>query len=79
MTEISQSCIDVSISLAPVGSTGGLLNALDDQVGVLTDLNDLSLSPPPTNPVTSSQKRYVAEYSINRKCIQGSAFDQLFG
>ena len=30
-TKLSPSCIDVSIYLAPVGSTGGLLNANNDE------------------------------------------------
>ncbi len=73
VTQITQSCIDVSILVAPVGSTGGLLNALNDQVGSLTNLNDL------TGPGVQIEKRFIASYSINRKCLQGTAFDKLFG
>ena len=73
ITDISQSCIDVSILLAPVGSTGGLLNALDDQIGALVDLNGTFSS------TSALQRRYIASYSINKKCIQGTAFDQIFG
>lgn len=73
MTDISQSCIDISILLAPIGSSGGLLNALDDQVGALIDVNGTLTT------VTTTTKRYYASYSINKKCLQGTTFDMIFG
>lgn len=75
VTNTSQSCIDVSILVAPIGSTGGLVNALDDNVGVLIDLNGNTT----TTNSTQANKKYIASYSINRKCIQGTAFDTIFG
>lgn len=75
ITDTSQSCIDVSIFQAPIGSTGGLLNALTDQTGVLTDLNASS----PSSNATGLARKSLKSYSINSKCIQGTAFDELFG
>lgn len=40
ITSISSSCIDISIFQAPIGTTGGLLNAFTDQTGLLTNLSN---------------------------------------
>lgn len=75
-TFLSQSCLDISIFQAPIGSTGGLLNAISDQTGTL-DLNfttTVNASGAGTLP-----RQTLRSYSINSKCIQGTAFDSLFG
>lgn len=77
-TSLSQSCLDISIFQAPIGSTGGLLNALTDQTGTLLDLNG-TVSGGPATGAGALQRKTLTSYSINSKCIQGTAFDELFG
>lgn len=77
-TFLSQSCLDISIFQAPIGSTGGLLNALNDPTSTLLDLNGTT-SGGTTAGVPTLQRRTLTSYSINSKCIQGTAFDTLFG
>jgi len=66
---LTPSCVDISIFLPPVGSTGGLLNTIiDNSDGLFIDENgDLII---PQKNVTKLKE--VKIYSINSKCIQGT-------
>ena len=61
--------------MAPVGSTGGLLNALNDNSGALTLDNGQLVTPSNSSKV----QREVRSYSLDSKCIQGTTFDPIFG
>lgn len=73
-TDLSASCVDVSIFIAPVGQSGGLLKSLSDNTGGLIISGGV---------ITINNPAYkmweVKEYSINSKCIQGTVLDNIFG
>ena len=76
--KLTPTCLDVSIFVAPVGSSGGLLNILQTQTGELT-LDGAQVKPTVKNesiPVISGK---VTRYSLNSKCMQGTKFDDEFG
>ena len=73
-TQTSPSCIDVSIFLAPIGSTGGLLNANNDDSGDLVFGTDEE-----AQQTNTTSRRTLKSFSINSKCIQGTSFDPIFG
>jgi hypothetical protein len=72
-TVLTPSCLDVSIYDAPVGNTGGLLQALKDTSTdlIMTDNGKFSAA--------QSSTPKVKKYSINSKCQTGSIFDPIFG
>lgn len=70
--------MDVSIFQAPIGSSGGLLNAFKDLSGNLT-LGNSSHPPNAQQNSTSLERKQFKSYSINNKCIQGTTYDRVFG
>ena len=73
--ELTPTCLDISIFVAPVGNTGGLLNIFQTQTGELTLINGVPKSSVKneTIPVVSGK---VRRYSIDSKCMQGTKFDE---
>jgi hypothetical protein len=65
--------LDVSIYDAPIGNTGGLLQAIKD-----TSTN-LVLTGNGTFTAAQTAAPKVVKYSINSKCHTGSVFDPIFG
>jgi hypothetical protein len=78
--QLTPSCVDISVYLAPVGTTGGLLNALAENLGSLElyEVNNPSASNGGSSPQIIQVKK-VPEYSLNQKCIQGTVLDPDFG
>ncbi len=72
-TVLTSSCLDVSIYDAPVGNTGGLLQALSDST------SNLVIGANGTLTKAETKKPKVVKYSINSKCQTGSVFDPIFG
>lgn len=73
---LTSTCIDISVFLAPVGTTGGLLNAFRDTADLL-DLGEYGSTSPSTFNI--GQVKQVRTYSLNQKCIQGTVLDPDFG
>ena len=69
-TDRSVTCMDVSIFQAPIGSSGGLLGALSDDPEELTYQEGAE---------GAEKRNSIRHYSLNSKCIQGTAFDFFFG
>lgn len=76
-TQLSSSCIDVSIFVAPVGLTGGLLNSMSDNSNGLTIINGVITFQNTVNP--TFKLKQLKQYSMNLKCMQGTIFDKIFG
>ncbi len=77
---MSTSCADVSIQKTVIGETGGLVNSFRD---LSKELNIFDILNPIANIATiinqPIQFGEVKKYSIDSKCMQGSAFDKIFG
>jgi len=72
-TILTPSCLDVSIYDAPIGNTGGLLQALNN------DNTNLVIDSSGSLTAAETKKPTVVKYSINNKCQTGSVFDPIFG
>lgn len=76
---MTPSCIDISIFFAPVGTTGGLLNALFDNSDSLNSDEETS-DPLNRNDYSKRLKvPVVTKYSINKSCFTGMILDNTFG
>ena len=78
VTELSTSCLDISIFVAPVETTGGLLNSLSDEEEGL-EIGQNGSVKKKKNKRTEVNRKTIKRYSINSECLEGTAFDEIFG